>query len=562
MNNIKIINLPENTSPSLSGVTVVVDNENATQVSLSTIKDLILSGFTGGGGTNDYLEYTALISQENVYLTDGTLTIGDTYYIEDYLSSYMNYDDFSNVAQVVEGTINNTYCVFIATGTTPTNWSNNSVLLSVTESAPTAKVLKNTIGDITWSRYDYGRYRATLNGAFTIDKTFLNANMLKSVGYNGFLVESSPTLNFIEFTTYGIYGYLDDNVLSYIPIEIRVYSGTSSIPSVILDKVTNIGPGSADVTATVVSDGGQTILERGFVWGNYPNPTINGYNNQKTINTGTTTGTFTETITGPGYYSPLTVRPYVLNTVGVNYGPSFNIDIPCFTEGTLITMSDGSKKKIEEIDYSDSLLVWNFDDSKFDVASPLWIMKPVTTKYVNIEFSDGSSLGIAGTLETKSSHRIFNLDKGEFTYSIPEEHTPIGTRTFNDKGEIVTIVGKTESEGVANIYNVVTDYHMNIFAEGILTSRRLNNIYPISDMKFVKDNREIIPASEFKNIPLEYYNGLRLGEQPVISKSEGFLVNDFSKNGLCGTPTVEELNLWMIQFMEQKLELIYEDTIS
>ena len=562
MNNIKIINLPENTSPSLSGVTVVVDNENATQVSLSTIKDLILSGFTGGGGTNDYLEYTALISQENVYLTDGTLTIGDTYYIEDYLSSYMNYDDFSNVAQVVEGTINNTYCVFIATGTTPTNWSNNSVLLSVTESAPTAKVLKNTIGDITWSRYDYGRYRATLNGAFTIDKTFLNANMLKSVGYNGFLVESSPTLNFIEFTTYGIYGYLDDNVLSYIPIEIRVYSGTSSIPSVILDKVTNIGPGSADVTATVVSDGGQTILERGFVWGNYPNPTINGYNNEKTINTGTTTGTFTETITGPGYYSPLTVRPYVLNTVGVNYGPSFNIDIPCFTEGTLITMSDGSKKKIEEIDYSDSLLVWNFDDSKFDVASPLWIMKPVTTKYVNIEFSDGSSLGIAGTLETKSSHRIFNLDKGEFTYSIPEEHTPIGTRTFNDKGEIVTIVGKTESEGVANIYNVVTDYHMNIFAEGILTSRRLNNIYPISDMKFVKDNREIIPASEFKNIPLEYYNGLRLGEQPVISKSEGFLVNDFSKNGLCGTPTVEELNLWMIQFMEQKLELIYEDTIS
>jgi hypothetical protein len=189
-------------------------------------------------------------------------------------------------------------------------------------------------------------------------------------------------------------------------------------------------------------------------------------------------------------------------------------------------------------------------------------MKPVTTKYVNIEFSDGSSLGIAGTLETKSSHRIFNLDKGEFTYSIPEEHTPIGTRTFNDKGEIVTIVGKTESEGVANIYNVVTDYHMNIFAEGILTSRRLNNIYPISDMKFVKDNREIIPASEFKNIPLEYYNGLRLGEQPVISESEGFLINDLSKNGLCGTPTIEELNLWMIHFMEQKLELIYEDTIS
>lgn len=34
-------------------------------------------------------------------------------------------------------------------------------------------------------------------------------------------------------------------------------------------------------------------------------------------------------------------------------------------------------------------------------------------------------------------------------------------------------------------YNIITEKHMNLFAEGILTSCRYNNIYPFTDtMKF------------------------------------------------------------------------------
>jgi hypothetical protein len=73
MNNIKITNLPENTSPSLSGITVVVDNEIATQVTLSDIKDLILSGFSGGSGviTTTYTNLQSLITSNE--LNPGTL---------------------------------------------------------------------------------------------------------------------------------------------------------------------------------------------------------------------------------------------------------------------------------------------------------------------------------------------------------------------------------------------------------------------------------------------------------------------------------------------------------
>ena len=55
---------------------------------------------------------------------------------------------------------------------------------------------------------------------------------------------------------------------------------------------------------------------------------------------------------------------------------------------------------------------------------------------------------------------------------------------------------------------------MNVFAEGILTSCRLSNLYEIKDMKYVKEDRELIDVEELNGIPEEYIKGLRLLEQP------------------------------------------------
>jgi len=194
-----------------------------------------------------------------------------------------------------------------------------------------------------------------------------------------------------------------------------------------------------------------------------------------------------------------------------------------------------SKKKIEDITYDDLLLVWNFDESKFDSAKPIWMMKPITTSNTFIsKFSDGTEL-IARKIGVKNtSHRIFNLEKGEFTYLISEEDTPIGTHTFNDKGEIVTLISREENEGLVEIYNIVTFGHLNMFTNTLLTSVRLNNIYPIKDMKFVKDDRQIIPFDKFEGLTKEYYDGFRLGEQPLVEVSENFVVTNT-------TPTLEEL---------------------
>ncbi len=181
----------------------------------------------------------------------------------------------------------------------------------------------------------------------------------------------------------------------------------------------------------------------------------------------------------------------------------------CLAEGTEITLADKSKKNIENIEYTDELLVWDFDNGCFAKAKPLWIKKTqVSEEYNLVKFDDETEL------KTIADHRIFNIEKQKFTYTMNEEETPIGTSVFKEDGSVAKIVERSVVKEKVNYYNVITDYHMNLFANGLLTSLRLNNLYKIENMKFVKDNRELTPREEFEGIPDKYFYGLRLAEQP------------------------------------------------
>lgn len=181
---------------------------------------------------------------------------------------------------------------------------------------------------------------------------------------------------------------------------------------------------------------------------------------------------------------------------------------PCLVAGTLVTLANGTKKKIEDLTYEDNLLVWDFDNACMASAKPLWLKKEQKAERYNLlKFSDGN------ILKTINQHRILNIEKGKFTYPMTDE-TPIGTTTLNDKGEKVKLVSKEIIEEKVTYYNLITKYHMNAFTGGILTSCRFSNLYPIKDMKYVKDDRKLVGPEEYLNIPKEYYEGLRLAEQP------------------------------------------------
>ena len=259
---------------------------------------------------------------------------------------------------------------------------------------------------------------------------------------------------------------------------------------------------------TVVSEGSAPVTERGFVLSNSPNPTIADGKDMKGSGLGTFTATNDST---PGNISgDLYVRAYAINSVGVAYGNNIMITVyVCLAKGTTVLLFNGRTKLIEDIDYDDELLVWNFDQGRFDRARPLYIMEEgAASRYNLLRFSDGSHL------RTILQHRIFNKQAGRFTYPMTDE-TPVGTITFTSGGEAVLVQKEVVTEPVL-YYNVITDFHMNLFANGVLTSVGYNNLYRIRDMRFVKDNRRSIAIEEYEGISEAFYRGLRLAEQVDI----------------------------------------------
>lgn len=298
------------------------------------------------------------------------------------------------------------------------------------------------------------------------------------------------------------------------PIEVGV------VPTVTTDDLSVSWNNDFYMEATVTDIGTVPVTERGFVWATSANPTISDNKLVVGSGVGSYSGHLTDLPNGDTVY----VKAYATNSVGTGYGneltgvPQYT---PCLMKGTKVTLFNLVQKNIEDIEYNNHLLVWDFDEGRYTNANPVWISTPsVVDSYCLAKFSDGSELK---SVLPHLGHRIFNIDLGKFTYPM---ETEIGTRTFNVEGAEVTLVSKEIVNEQGEFYNIVTNKHINLFANGILTSARLNNIYPIENMKFVKDNRELKDVTEFSEYPAALVEGFRLIEQPFSIEEIKSYVND------------------------------------
>ena len=289
-----------------------------------------------------------------------------------------------------------------------------------------------------------------------------------------------------------------------IPTPVQCAVGT---PTVTITCTAGDGPDHATVSISVVSyapviSAGVVITAGACV----ATPVVAGTSS---------TGCQTVTIVVPGSSAPFTAYAYVQTPFTTVFSaPVSGTSGVCFLKGTMIALSDGTYKAIEDITYDDLLLVWDFDLGRYAEARPVWI-KAVETedKYNLLTFSDGS------TLRTIGNHHIFNKEAKRFTHTMRDD-TPIGTKTVNEHGCEITLVSAEEIHETCESYNVFTEYHLNMYADGILTSNRFNNTYPIENMQFVKDDRELRSVSEFTGIDQRWIDGLRLREQTVEHSAE------------------------------------------
>lgn len=132
-----------------------------------------------------YRSYVANITQiaPNTQ-NSGPLVVGRRYVI----SAYAPGDDFTNVGAL----LNQNGEIFIATGDTPTNWSNLSDVDSFGE--PVANVLYNSIGDIVWTYSTTGSYLATCVSGFTLGQTVV-------------IPPQNNYADYFAFGTFNEYGY-------------------------------------------------------------------------------------------------------------------------------------------------------------------------------------------------------------------------------------------------------------------------------------------------------------------------------------------------------------------
>ena len=285
-------------------------------------------------------------------------------------------------------------------------------------------------------------------------------------------------------------------------------TGGSSIPAVVTTGAVGVG-GQAHVKVQFTVASATTVTAVGVTVIGISTPA----SGRITLSGSPGTGSFDIVAATNVVGQTFILMPFATNASGTGYGAPIagtGTD-PCLVRGTLITMADMSRVAVENITYNDDILVWDFDLGEFASAKPVWIKKTQTAvESCLLTFSDHSELRIVG--ESPKAHRIFNKEAGKFTYgSMPE--TPIGTTTFNDQGEEITLISKEWIVGEVEFYNVMTDYHMNLFANSILTSMRYNNVYPITDMKFVKDSRTLRTADDYPNVEERLYKGFRLAEQ-------------------------------------------------
>lgn len=204
-------------------------------------------------------------------------------------------------------------------------------------------------------------------------------------------------------------------------------------------------------------------------------------------------------------------RPLCFNVVGDG---SITVTAPCFVRNTLIALANGESKVVQDVTYDDVLLVWDFDNGCYTSAKPLWIKRAQTSPYYyNCKFENGMTLQLVGT--NGKCHRIFNIDDNCF-----ESATDcVGKMVMTERGATRLMACDRVDETV-EFYNIITDYHLNLFANSVLTSCRLNNLYPIQQMRFVKEDRPEVLPETYNNIDDAFYRGLRLSERNVEAVDE------------------------------------------
>ena len=143
---------------------------------------------------------------------------------------------------------------------------------------------------------------------------------------------------------------------------------------------------------------------------------------------------------------------------------------PCFTPDTLVTLADGSQKRVDELQLTDKILAWDFFTGSYVEKNISLLVNHGASlnDVIYTSYSDGTLLKLVG------EHGVFDYDLNKFVYITANNVTDfIGHRfvkqNLNGGYDIVTMTdGYVKCEYV-EAWSVSSAVTSNAFASGLLT---------------------------------------------------------------------------------------------
>lgn len=159
----------------------------------------------------------------------------------------------------------------------------------------------------------------------------------------------------------------------------------------------------------------------------------------------------------------------------------------CISEGSIITLADGTSKAVEELTGDERLLVWNMFTGEFDSAPILFIDKDARSEYevINLNFSDGTTVKII------SEHAFWDVDLKKYVYLRNDAAKYVGHRfnkqsadeNGNKVNTSVTLVSVDIITETTTAYSPVTYGHLCYYVNGMLSmpgaTEPLANIFEV-----------------------------------------------------------------------------------
>lgn len=215
------------------------------------------------------------------------------------------------------------------------------------------------------------------------------------------------------------------------------------------------------------------------------------------------------------------IRGYIPTYIGITY-----YDRMCLSADTLIMLADGTQKTFKDLTIDDEVMVWDFDEGKLTSSKLLWLQDVlISPSYCEVKTDTGKKLKCIGP----KGHRVYSYEDNRFEYV----KDMVGKQIWTRDG-IETIISCSVINEDIEYRNAITFKHINLITNDILTSCRYNNMYPIENMKFVKDT---IINNNVDDLKIEdvIKEGMRLSEQPFTHEEMIDYINRLKENGEINT---------------------------